>query len=308
MRKKKVHSTWFILGSQAVHTPNLVKKLASNELVEVAGHGDIHKGIDASAKRFDEDSLSAQKLRLSKMKRIISSVISIPVKGFRAPGLYANHDTLMALQENGFLWDCSASPQTNFSTRWFFIPYYPIINWEQKTELDIVEVPIIEPWDQYCPAHETPHSPKEFLQEILEDFKFLHFIGGLQTLLVHPYWITVHRASWKAVEHFVDKAHEFSDVIFLSCGEVCSNWKLRRKMAIETFYNVDTSNIHIDVKNAEPDLSLLVHIPEGHEVIKAVRDDAKPISLSFWDDLNSSILVVDVQGECKYTLSLAKIE
>jgi len=303
---KRVPSTWFVLGSQAVHTPKLVKKLASEELIEIAGHGDFHMDIDRSAKRFDEDDLSVQKKRLNAMKQMIASIVSLPIEGFRAPGLYANHDTLVALQESGFLWDCSSSPQTNYPTRWFFLPYYPIAKWEDKREIEVVEVPVVEPWDQWCPVHGGPHSAQDYLNELLEDFKFLYFMGGLQILLVHPYWITAHKAWWKAVESFIDKILRTSDVAVSSCGEVYSSWMFRRRMRLEAMYNANTSIIHVQVKNAQPSLSLMVRIPEEYRVVDVLLNDATSIPFKFWKDLQSIIFVVSTKGDCRYTISLCK--
>ena len=306
LEDKRVPSTWFVLGSQASHTPKLVKKLASKELIEIAGHGDFHMDIDRSAKRFDEDDLSVQKERLNAMKQMIGSTVSVPIEGFRAPGLYANHDTLVALQESGFLWDCSGSPQTNYSTRWFFLPYYPIVNWENKREIKVVEVPVVEPWDQWCPVHGSPHSAQEYLNEMLEDFKFLYFIGGVQTLLIHPYWIAAHKAWWKAVESFIGRILQTSDVAVSSCGEVYSSWMLRKRMRLEATYNSDTSTVHVQIMNAEPGLSLMVRVPEEYRAVDVLLDDVKSIPFKFWKDLHSMVFVVDTKGDCRYTISLCE--
>lgn len=304
LTRKKLRSTWFILGSQAIHTPNLVKKLASSRLIEIAGHGDVHKGIDKLAKKFNEDDRAVQRERLQRMMQTINRIASIFVKGFRAPGLYANYDTLMALQESGFCWDCSASPQTDYSMRWFFLPYYPIIDWESKRALSIVELPVIGPWDRWCPVHGSFHSPKEYEQEILEDFNLLYSVGGLQTLLIHPYQIAVRTVWWRVIESFITKILQLPDVAISSCGEVCSGWVLRREMHIEAMYNVDTSTIHVKVENAKPGLSLMVRIPEGHSVLNVLLNDVKSVPFKFWEDFNAIIFTVDVEGAGRYTVLL----
>jgi hypothetical protein len=303
---KKVPSTWFVLGSQAVYTPKLVKKLASEELIEIGGHGDFHMGIDKSAKRFDEDDLPVQKERLEVMKQMIGSVVSEPIEGFRAPGLYANNDTLTALQESGLLWDCSGSPQTNYSTGWFFLPYFPIANWEDMRETEVVEIPVVGPWDQWCPVHGSPHSAQEYLNEMLEDFKFLYSVGGLQTLLIHPYWIVAHKAWWNAVESFVSKILQTSDVAVSSCGEVHSSWVSRKRMFLEAAYSTDTSAVQVQVKHAEPGLSLMVRVPEGFEVVDVLLNDADSVPFKLWKNLHSIVFVVGAKGDCKYTISLCR--
>ena len=167
-----------------------------------------------------------------------------------------------------------------------------------------MEIPVVEPWDQWCPIHGSPHSAQEYLKELLEDFKFLYFIGGLQTLLIHPYWIAVHKAWWKAVESFIGRILQTSDVALSSCGQVCSSWMSRKKTRLEATYNSDTFTIQVQVKKAEPGLSLMVRIPEEYRAVDVSLDDATSIPFKFWKDLHSIIFVVGTKGDCTYTISL----
>ncbi len=307
LTEKKIPSTWFVVGSQAIHTPNFVRKLASIELVEIAGHGDRHMDIDKSARRFDEDSMQIQNRRLDAMKQMIQSSVQVPIRGFRAPGLYADLNTLLALEQGGFSWDCSASPQTNIATRWLFLPYCPIIDSEKNSDANLVEIPVVEPWDQWCPIHGCAHSPREYFNELLEDFRFLFFIGGLQTLLVHPYWIVTHKAWWKAAEFFIQKALETSDVAFSTCSDVSTNWIAKKKMSLEATYDASASQIDISINNGKSGLSILARIPEDSEVRAVFLNGTTPVSFRSWKDINSIIFTTTAKRSCNYKILLSKL-
>ena len=300
---KSVPSTWFVPGSQATRTPNLVRMLLSNRLVELAGHGDVHYGIDKSAKRFDEDPLSIQKQRLGAMKKAIEKVAGETIKGFRAPGLHADQNTLLSLQENDFTWDCTASPETNYPARWFFFPYNPILNLESEKELDIIEIPVIGSWERYCPVHNSMHSSREYLEELQEDFNFMHSVGGLQTLLIHPLQIAIRPSRWKALEYFVTESLKYN-VCFLRCSEIARMWVLRRDMKLDAVYNYETSTIRLYVEEAEPNLSILIHIPQGYRASDVLLEDTKSISFEHWEDTNSIVFLTSVRGKAGYRIQL----
>lgn len=305
LNNKSVPSTWFVPGSQATRTPNLVKMLLSDELIEVAGHGDLHYGIDKLAKRFDEDTSNVQKQRLGAMKKAIEKVARETIKGFRAPGLHADHNTLLALQENDFTWDCTASPVTNYLMRWFFFPYNPILDWESEKELDIIEIPVIGPWERYCPVHDSMHSSREYLEELCEDFNFLYSVGGLQTLLIHPLQIAIRPYHWKAVKSFVTEVLKYN-VCFLTCSEIAHVWALRKDMGLEATYNYETSTIQLYVKKAEPNLSIQVYIPRGYRVSDVLLEGTKSIPFECWKDSSSIVFVTSVRGNSSYRIQLSK--
>ncbi|MBS7626470.1 polysaccharide deacetylase family protein [Candidatus Bathyarchaeota archaeon] len=64
LREKRIPSTWFMLGSQVSNNPHIARKLANEKLIEIAGHGDVHQGIDKCAQRFDKQNRKIQYQRI----------------------------------------------------------------------------------------------------------------------------------------------------------------------------------------------------------------------------------------------------
>ncbi|MBS7649054.1 polysaccharide deacetylase family protein, partial [Candidatus Bathyarchaeota archaeon] len=236
LREKKIPSTWFMLGSQVSKNSRIAKKLAKEKLIEIAGHGDMHQGIDKCAQRFDNQNREIQYKRIVAMKKIIDDTLSINIKGFRAPGLYANVDTLMVLEESGFKWDSSASPQSDLPFREFPWPFNYVYDWEKGEIGRLVEIPIQAPWDRWCPLHKCFHSTEEYEKEIKRGFEDILLIGGVQVLLIHPYELPKYPGYWKAVERHIEHLLKKSDVEITTCGKIAEDWVQRKRMCIQASF------------------------------------------------------------------------
>jgi peptidoglycan/xylan/chitin deacetylase (PgdA/CDA1 family) len=292
LREKKIPSTWFILGSQASHNPRLVKKLANEKLIEVAGHGDVHPGIDKFAQRFDKQDRETQSQRIVIMKKTIKDVLSIDIEGFRAPGLYANNDTLTALEESNFKWDSSASPQSNLPFREFPWPFNYVFDWEKGKIGRLIEIPVQAPWDRWCPLHKHFHSAEEYEKEIKQEFEDMLFIGGIQVLLIHPYELPKYPGYWRAVKHHVNYLLKRNDVEVTSCGKIAQDWVQREKMHVQALFNEENKIVHVKVENGQPGLTLFIYIPEQLRIRDIIDNTGTHIPYTLWSDLGGAVFSV----------------
>ncbi|MBS7649401.1 MAG: polysaccharide deacetylase family protein [Thermoproteota archaeon] len=297
LREKRIPSTWFMLGSQVSSNPRICEKLAKEKLIEIAGHGDMHQGIDKSAQRFDKQSSEVQYQRILIMKKMIEDMLSTSIEGFRAPGLYANVDTLMALEDGGFKWDSSASPQSNLPFREFPWPFNYVYNWEKGEMGRLVEIPVQAPWDRWCPLHKRFHSTEEYEKEIRQGFEDMLFIGGVQVLLIHPYELLKYPGYWKAVERHVERLLKKSDVEITTCGKIAQDWMQRDEMLIQASFDENSKLVHVKVENGQPGLTLFVHIPEQLRIRRIVNDAGTPIPYTLWSDLGGAVFSVKANTE-----------
>lgn len=309
LRRLQIPSTWFILASQVAQSHYLQKFFRNelrNGLIEVAGHGDLHPGIDKLGKRFDKVNRDEQSQRLAFMKKIISNTLLINTSGFRAPGLYANSDTIKALQENYFIWDSSVSPQSNLPFREFIWPFHPIIDWDRGETEPLIEIPIQAPWDRWCPLHRCFHSPKEYEREIEQSFLDIWFLGGIQVLLIHPYELPKYPGYWRALVLHLERLLRRDDIEITTCGQVAQGWKQRDKMLINAMYDDINDLIHVNIQNGQPGLTLFVHVPKGR-IIKNISDDeGMQIGYDLWNDLDGAVFSINGYQK-EYIIHLEKI-
>lgn len=297
LKELEVPSTWFMLESQISKNPFLAKSLAKEKLIEIAGHGDVHQGIDKFAQRFDTQSKEIQSQRIANMKRLIKKILSIEVKGFRAPGLYANADTIKALQENDFEWDSSTSPQSDLRFREFPWPFIYVFDWEKEEIGRLVEIPIQAPWDRWCPLHGVFHSSKEYGREIKQGFEDIWFIGGIQVLLIHPYELPKYPGYWKAVKTHIKQLLRREDVEITTCGLIAQDWRQRDKADLLALFDEANGLIHVKVENGYPGLTLFVHIPERLRISKILADAEKQVPYTHWADLGGVVFSMKTGSE-----------
>lgn len=297
LREKRIPSTWFMLGSQVSNNSRIAKKLAKEKLIEIAGHGDMHPGIDKSAQRFDNQSKEAQYKRIITMKKNIEALLSTIIEGFRAPGLYANVDTFMALEDSGFKWDSSISPQSNLPFREFPWPFNYVFDWEKGNVGRLVEIPVQAPWDRWCPLHKCYHTAEEYKTEIKKGFEDMLFIGGVQLLLIHPYELPKYPGYWKAVERHVTYLLSKRDVDITSCKKVAQDWIQRDKMFIQALFDEHGKLIRVRTENGHPGLTLFIHIPRNLKIREIVNDAGIRVPYTLWPELHGAVFSVKTTNE-----------
>jgi polysaccharide deacetylase family protein (PEP-CTERM system associated) len=105
LHKKRVKTTFFVLGFVAERHPDLIKKIQKAGH-EIATHGYAHRRVYTMAPdTFCQD--------VRKAVSIISEITGCPVKGYRAPEWSIRDDSLWALdilQQEGFEYDSSMAP------------------------------------------------------------------------------------------------------------------------------------------------------------------------------------------------------
>jgi peptidoglycan/xylan/chitin deacetylase (PgdA/CDA1 family) len=292
LKGKGVASTWFMLASQVSNNPCLAKRLAKEKLIEIAGHGDVHQGIDRSAQRFDTQSREVQYQRIVAMKKMIRDILSINIEGFRAPGLYANIDTIMMLEESDFKWDSSTSPQSNLPFREFPWPFNYVFDWEKGEIGRLIEIPVQAPWDKWCPLHKCFHSTEEYEKEIKQGFEDMLFIGGIQVLLIHPSRLLKYPGYWRTVEHHVGYLLERNDVEITSCGKIAQDWAQREKMHVQALFDEDNKIVHVKIEHGQPGLTLFIHIPEQLRIREIIDNTGMHIPYTIWSDLSGAVFSV----------------
>lgn len=113
LEQKSVNATFFVLGDVAKKFPGLTRKIADANH-EIGVHGFSHKQIF---------NLTREEFRyeISEAKKIVEDIISVEVKGHRAPAFSVMPDTSWALEvlaEEGFIYDSSVVPAYNSRYGW----------------------------------------------------------------------------------------------------------------------------------------------------------------------------------------------
>ena len=96
---QELKSTFFIPADTICQDPGIAAKIVAQGS-EVAGHGDTHRG-------YKGQTYSKQANRMSRMIKTIQDVVNIRVKGFRAPGLLEDINTIKAANDLGLFYDSS---------------------------------------------------------------------------------------------------------------------------------------------------------------------------------------------------------
>lgn len=107
--KHGLKATFFVTGEMAKKHAQAVRKIFQNGH-EIACHGLTHQKNECLLSR------TTQKQKIEEATRIIEEQIQVRPKGFRAPCLRVNENTLAVLEENGYIYDSSVIPT--------FIPGY----------------------------------------------------------------------------------------------------------------------------------------------------------------------------------------
>jgi len=92
-------STFFIPAETMRQDPRIAAEIVAQGS-EVAGHGDTHRG-------YKGESYWEQAKRMSRMIETIQDVVNIKVKGFRAPRLSEDRNTMKAANDSGLIYDSS---------------------------------------------------------------------------------------------------------------------------------------------------------------------------------------------------------
>lgn len=121
LEKFNIKATFFLVGWVAQRHPEMVKKI-DNGGHEIGTHSYLHKSItDQTPEAFAKD--------IEKSIKVISDIISKPIKGFRAPNYSLTPKTIWALEilkQNGIEYDSSIYP-TNVNPAYGYpnAPRYP---------------------------------------------------------------------------------------------------------------------------------------------------------------------------------------
>jgi peptidoglycan/xylan/chitin deacetylase (PgdA/CDA1 family) len=92
-----ITATFFVTGEYAEQYPAILRKMVKHE---IACHGYSHK-------KFTKMNSSEKKEEIEKCKSAIKKATGKEVAGFRAPYTRIDHETMMLLDEEGFLYDAS---------------------------------------------------------------------------------------------------------------------------------------------------------------------------------------------------------
>lgn len=139
-KKHDIKATFFVTGEMAQSYERLIKTIYEAEH-EIACHGLMHDK-DECLLHFEE-----QKRRITKATRILQKIIGYPPKGFRAPCLRANANTLIILEKLGYTYDSSVLPSLvpgyyGYLTN-FLRPYSPsFASLTKKGKSRILEIPV----------------------------------------------------------------------------------------------------------------------------------------------------------------------
>ena len=120
LKTHRVKATFFILGEIARSFPEMVRRI-SQEGHEIASHGMRHRLVyEMEEEEFRED--------IRDSRRILEEISGQRIKGYRAPSWSVSRNTLWVfrvLKEEGFLYDSSIFPFTNFLYGMEGFPPYP---------------------------------------------------------------------------------------------------------------------------------------------------------------------------------------
>lgn len=136
LRRYKTKATFFVLGWNAEHYPELVKRIES-EGHEIASHGYFHRLVyQQTLQEFYDD--------VKRSKEVLEDITGKKVLGFRAPSASITSDTIWAfdaLQKLGFRYDSSVLPVKRSYCGMDGVPYHSYkIKVDSNSEL--IEYPL----------------------------------------------------------------------------------------------------------------------------------------------------------------------
>jgi len=138
--KHRIKATFFVTGDMAERHVSAVRTI-SQEGHEIACHGLAHQKDECLLNRAEQNQ------KIQGATEMIEKQILVRARGFRAPCLRANEDTLAVLEENGYIYDSSViptfipgyygSPCSNVK------PYYPSLqSLKKQGSSKVLEIPV----------------------------------------------------------------------------------------------------------------------------------------------------------------------
>lgn len=139
-KKHEIKATFFVPSEVAQKHAGAIRNISQNGH-EIACHGLSHEKDECLLSKTE------QKQKIEEAGRIIEEQIKVRPKGFRAPCLRANQDTLAVLEENGYLYDSSVI-STFVPGYYGFLgsplkPYHPsTLSLRKKGSSKLLEIPV----------------------------------------------------------------------------------------------------------------------------------------------------------------------
>ena len=213
-------ATFFVVGIMAEEFKESFNQIKGSGH-EIASHGDYHGGYkqinvgDPEAiPNFGDQDLYEQMNRIENTEVLMNA----RPKGFRAPGLNFNNDTLLALESLGYTYDSSL--QTDSRVR----PFHPEVNGEA---LALLEIPVsggdAYSWDLYGRKYDSPDPNKQWKQ----DFAEVYNKGGVYVPLLHPAFIGKDSRLLGTLEELLNHCEGY-DVWMTTLGDLAA-WHVNRE-------------------------------------------------------------------------------
>lgn len=286
-----VRATFFVVGIMAREFEDSFKSIKVGGH-EIASHGDHHKGYSQlyvedpqEVPNFDELDFYLQAERIENAEVLLGA----RPKGFRAPGLNYNNDTLLALESLGYLYDSSMQGLDKIE------PFHPKVN---GGILKLLEIPVsgnsAHSWDLYARIDGNFDSHEQWEMDFLD----IYSRGGIYVPLMHPAFMGKDSGYLAEFEEFLDYTGEFN-VWTTTLGELAS-WHINREELDVSIMNPKgvVSLLEIDNKNSEME-GLVI------EVESQVRPLGIGAKVSYED--GSTKITFPALGEGKKRLVLIRV-
>ncbi len=206
LKSRSMNATFFVVAGYIQEKPGLLTVLRD---YEVASLGWYH--ADWKAAELTEEF---QRAEIGRAHEWLSGA-RFRVRGFRAPYLKSNKETLDILEELGYAYD---------STSYYgFLPY---------RVGNIVEIPLSVNYDLYW----DERSVRAATMPTFLSFKKSLDEGGLFVFYSHINRIQPHFEDFTALLDFVRR----DDVWVATCGEIADWWRIRENLQISTSGNAIT--------------------------------------------------------------------
>jgi hypothetical protein len=230
--------------------PSLIARYAERG-IEFAVHGYRH--VDHAAL-----GAVAQIDELGRARRILQA-IGVRAVGFRAPYLRWNEATLLALRENGFLYDSSQAihwpidPTLVSGAYRRALTFYDALSSEEHLALPrldrgIVRIPCAIPDDEAAVDRLRLTTPTEIADLWLEVLRRTHERGELFTLAVHPERIELCAS---AIATILDAAREARPAVWITRLEELARWWRGRAATDVVVRDGAAGWLHVEVRGPE---------------------------------------------------------
>jgi len=267
LRRFGCGATFPITAVTVQRTPHVVRKYQAQG-IEFAVHGYRH--LDHS--QFSQE----EQLAYLELARQIFAGVGIRPQGFRCPYLRWNHDTLLALRQQGFAYDSSQGLAWDVLDGHETPAYLHVLNFYgalsandypslPSLEKNLVRIPYSLPDDEALVERLALETPAQMSALWLAVLHRTHELGELFTLGLHPERFAVCREPLEAV---LVEARRLAPSVWIARLDEIATWWQDRAEVIVKITDVADDRFHLTVVG-----------PSGVTVLaRAVGVDAPTVS------------------------------